>query len=157
MLRQLVHGGVLAAHGLVREVHGVGEAAAVVGPEEQGQVRRDAAGLVGLGGDLADQLLGVGDLLLVSFKLLGDFGFVLLRKVNPRRQRFDFLNRTGHAPLGLQECLLGAGQLALVDHQVAGGLRDARVHEFQGLLNPGRLGFEGGLLVVELIGMRHRG
>ncbi len=118
LLGELVHRGVLAAHGLVGEVDGVREAAAVVGAEEQGEVGGHAAGLVGLGGDLPDQLLGVGNLLLVRLELLGDLGLVLLRQVHAGGEGLGFLDRTGHAALGVQQGLLRTGELALVKDQV---------------------------------------
>ena len=156
LLGELVHRGVLAAQGLVREVDGVRQAAALVRAEEQREVGRDAAGLVRLRGDLPDQLPGVRDLLLVRFELLGDFGLVLLRQVHAGREGLHLLDRSGHPALGIQQGLLGAGELALVQDQVRRGLRDPAVHEFEGMLDPGRLVPERGLLVLEVVGECHR-
>src|SRR6476661_4924176 len=49
----------------------------------------------------------------------------------------------------------GARKLALVDHQVPGGLGDLRVHEFERLLHARGLGVEGRLLVFECVGEGH--
>ena len=135
----------------------VRQASARVRAEEQREVGGHAAGLVGLGGDLSDQLPGVGDLLLVGLQLLGDLGLVLLREVHAGRQGLHFLDGTGHPALGIQERLLGAGQLPLVQDQVRRGLGDPGVHEFEGVLDPRRLVPKGGLLVLEVVGECHRG
>ena len=63
-----------------------------------------------------------------------------------------FLDRSGHPALGVQECLLGAGELALVQDQVCRGLGDLGVHEFEGVLDPGRLVAQRGLLVLKVVG-----
>ncbi|GIU56871.1 hypothetical protein NicSoilC12_26200 [Arthrobacter sp. NicSoilC12] len=152
LLGELVHRGVLAAQGLVREVDCVRQAAALVRAEEQGQVGRHAAGLVGLRGDLPDQFPGVRDLLFVGFQLLRDFCLVLLRQVHAGREGLHFLDRSGHPALGVRERLLGAGELALVQDQVCRGLGDLAVHEFEGVLDPGRLLAQRGLLVLKVVG-----
>ena len=157
LLGEFVHRGVLAAHRLVGEVDGVREAAALVGAEEQREVGGHAAGLVGLGGDLSDQLPGVGNLLLVRLELLGDLGLVLLSQIHASGEGLGFLDRGGDAALGVQQGLLRTGKPALVNDEVRGGLGDPGVHELQGMLDLGGFVAEGGLLVLEGVGERDRG
>lgn len=117
---------------------------------------RGLPGLVGLGGDLPDQLLRVGDLLFVRLELLGDLGLVLLRQVHAGGEGLGFLDGAGHAALGFEQGLLGTGELALVQDEVPGSLGDPGVDELEGVLDPGRFLTEGGLLVFEGIGECHR-